>query len=383
MAGILDTLSAGLFRGPVDVNEDNIRWQNGLVAKLHANLALPLLIVSTAIFAKVEVFGDHIRCIRYSQDSQVNEDAFNSYCYITDTFSLPGAKGPHPGIGPHRDDLEPVYHAYYQWIPYLLLIQSVSFYLPYMLNKFAHDNRITSLIQNLQNVIPFNENRMDKMGDIHLYTQDFYGSHGGWAAKLVFSDFLNLVNIFFNILGVNWYLQGSFLSYGPNFLMYFWGDKEEWGPSPFATIFPKMTKCTLELFGPSGTVVNHDGLCILPINVLNERIFLILWFVFFPLLIVTLIDQILWFFVIVNREYRNRLLLKWVQDVPHKSNRDARRHLRKTLNRIGFGDWLLLYMIARNIDSALFTALASYIHPPGAGYYPDEEENPDEENLNN
>ena len=36
--------------------------------------------------------------------------------------------------------------------------------------------------------------------------------------------------------------------------------------------------------------------------------------------------------------------------MPHKSNRDARRHLRKTLNRIGFGDWLLLYMIARNID---------------------------------
>ena len=97
---------------------------------------------------------------------------------------------------------------------------------------------------------------------------------------------------------------------------------------------------------------------------------------------------------------RNRLILKWVKDVPHKSNKDARRHLRKTLNRIGFGDWLLLYMIARNIDrylydfshnkkistfffSALFTALANYIHPPGSGYYPDEEQNPDEENLTN
>ena len=188
-----------------------------------------------------------------------------------------------------------------------------------MLNKFAHDNRITSLIQNLQNVIPFNENRMDKMGDIHLYTQvattnkiktnhvlcqDFYGSHGPWAAKLVFTDFLNLINIIFNIIGVNWYLQGRFLNYGPNFLMYQWGGREEWGLSPFTTIFPKMTKCTLELFGPSGTVVNHDGLCILPINVINERIYLILWFVFFPLLIVTIIDQISWFFVIVNREYR-------------------------------------------------------------------------------
>lgn len=99
--------------------------------------------------------------------------------------------------------------------------------------------------------------------------------------------------------------------------------------------------------------------------------------------------------------FRNRLILKWVKDVPHKSNKGARRHLRKTLNRIGFGDWLLLYMIARNIDrylydfshemifhkcqfvSALFTALANYIHPPGSGYYPDEEQNPDEENLTN
>ena len=51
---------------------------------------------------------------------------------------------------------------------------------------------------------------------------------------------------------------------------------------------------------------------------------------------------------------RNRLILKWVKDVPHKSNKDARRHLRKTLNRIGFGDWLLLYMIARNIDRYLY-----------------------------
>ena len=104
----------------------------------------------------------------------MSEAAFNSYCYITDTFTLPGAQGPHPGVGPHSRHLEPVYHAYYQWIPYLLLLQAVSFYLPYMLNKFAHDNRITSLIQNLQNVIPFNENRQDKMGDIHLYTQVYH-----------------------------------------------------------------------------------------------------------------------------------------------------------------------------------------------------------------
>ena len=60
--------------------------------------------------------------------------------------------------------------------------------------------------------------------------------------------------------------------------------------------------------------------------------------------------------------FRNRLILKWVKDVPHKSNKDARRHLRKTLNRIGFGDWLLLYMIARNIDRYLYLCIWFLTH---------------------
>ena len=48
---------------------------------------------------------------------------------------------------------------------------------------------------------------------------------------------------------------------------------------------------------------------------------------------------------------RNKYILGWIlPDMPHKSSYEARRHLKKTLNKIGFGDWLLLYMIARNID---------------------------------
>ena len=54
-------------------------------------------------------------------------------------------------------------------------------------------------------------NRQDKIGDIHLYTQDFFGSHGGWAAKLVISDFLNLINIVLNIFIIDWYLKGNSL----------------------------------------------------------------------------------------------------------------------------------------------------------------------------
>ena len=173
-----------------------------------------------------------------------------------------------------------------------------------MLYKFGHDNRITKLIQDLQNTIPFNEIRNDKIGDIHIYLQDFYGSHFWWAAKLVFSDFLNLVNILCNIFIVNWYLRDNFLSYGLQVLSYQLGSNSAAGPDPFNFIFPKMTKCTLEVYGPSGGIVNYDGLCVLPINVLNEKLFLILWFVFIPLLIITSIEQFIWLFFMVNKTFR-------------------------------------------------------------------------------
>ena len=53
----------------------------------------------------------------------------------------------------------------------LYTVQAISFYTPYTLYKFSHDGRISKLLQNLQNVIPFNEHREDKLGDIHIYLQ--------------------------------------------------------------------------------------------------------------------------------------------------------------------------------------------------------------------
>jgi hypothetical protein len=38
-----------------------------------------------------------------------------------------------------------------------------------------------------------------------------------------------------------------------------------------ARVFPRMTKCIYKKFGASGTIQTHDALCILPINVINEK----------------------------------------------------------------------------------------------------------------
>ena len=46
--------------------------------------------------------------------------------------------------------------------------------------------------------------------------------------------------------------------------------------------FSQVTKCVFHKYGPSGTIQKHDALCILPLNIINEKIYIFLyfWFVF-------------------------------------------------------------------------------------------------------
>ena len=58
-------------------------------------------------------------------------------------------------------------------------------------------------------------------------------------------------------------------SFNKLILNYFIKDQER--IDPMAKVFPKVSKCTFHKYGPSGTIARHDGLCILPINIINEK----------------------------------------------------------------------------------------------------------------
>ena len=49
---------------------------------------------------------------------------------------------------------------------------------------------------------------------------------------------------------------------------------------PMAVVFPRVTKCSFFKYGPSGTLQTHDSICVLPINIMNEKIYVFLWFWF-------------------------------------------------------------------------------------------------------
>ena len=63
-------------------------------------------------------------------------------------------------------------------------------------------------------------------------------------------------------------------------------------PNPAKSIFPRVAKCTFMKFGPSGTLQRHDAQCILPINIINEKIYVFLWFWFCFLALMSALDLI-------------------------------------------------------------------------------------------
>merc|ERR1712026_471780 len=73
------------------------------------------------------------------------------------------------------------------------------------------------------------------------------------------------------------FLGYEFTTYGWDVLSVTAGNPED-RADPMNVVFPKMTKCTFHKYGPSGSITTHDGLCILALNIINEKIFVFIWF---------------------------------------------------------------------------------------------------------
>lgn len=110
-----------------------------------------------------------------------------------------------------------------------------------------------------------------------------------FAKQLIFCEFLNLVNLLLQIFLTNEFLAGEFYTLGFKFME----DDFSGRMDILDTIFPKMTKCDFYKYGQSGSIQRHDALCVMALNVVHEKIYVILWFWFGVMLIVTL-GSIIW-----------------------------------------------------------------------------------------
>ncbi|TRY68309.1 hypothetical protein TCAL_03015 [Tigriopus californicus] len=343
------------------------------------------------------VFGEFLREL-FGTLKSITETAFNSYCYISSTFTLakPQARAAmdfeyaHPGVGSSysndyhsRNDYDSrtfhnyyqwvayllfiqsndydsrTFHNYYQWVAYLLFIQSLSFFAPFMIHRFIQDGRVQRVIQDVHNIVAYSETRDDMYGDIWVFIRDWYCHQTWWAIKLVMVDSLNLINILCNIFFVDWYLGHKFLLFGARSIIAMVSNND-FAPDPFDDFFPKMTKCSMSIFGPSGTVQNRDALCIMSVNILNEKIYFVVWFLFLFLGVFTLIHHTIAVIIMSSRCIRNSFICLYISP----KRKDQKKNLKKILEMTKFGDWMMLYLLAKNTDMVIFGQIVENLKYP-------------------
>jgi hypothetical protein len=142
------------------------------------------------------------------------------------------------------------------------------------------------------------------------------------------------------------FLDGHFWSYGPRLLSYTATDDVD-GLDPSVYVFPKMVKCIFHKYGPSGATVRYDSICVLPLNILNGKIYAFLWFWLIILLTLTSAWLIIAVIVIRSSKFRIYALGKCFEHVNRNVISQIERHC-------GICDWLLLYMLDKNLDSRIF-----------------------------
>lgn len=151
---------------------------------------------------------------------------------------------------------------------------------------------------------------------------------------------------------MNLILEGQFTKYGLAVAAFEAETKPFDRIDPMSRLFPKISKCTIHTYGSSGSIQTHDALCVLPLNVVNEKTFVFVWFWFIFLAFTGLIAII--YRVIVLTQVRARIyLLRASTRILSKSQ------IKIVVKALNFGDWFLLHQLSHNVNPIVYRELVT------------------------
>jgi len=320
---------------------------SNLTFDLHRMTAVLLLACSILTTSK-QFFGDPIHC---STEGKISVSMFQSYCFMAGTFTV-GRSGnssiveAHPGVGQSGGALDNMFHSYYQWVCIILVFQAAFAYFPYHLWKLAEGGRVSRLLVKLSNDLITETSVAEQVTGVGKFLRTHRGWFNGCSARLLLCQMLCVVATLTQLYLMDTFLNGNFLHLGSELT------NLSTLSAALELVFPKVVKCSMNHFGPSGNLMPQHGLCTLPVNVINEKIYLVLWVWFILLAISSLLHFAYSFFnylLPTLRQFRLRVFCPSLHPALFRS----------LFRSLSYGDIVLLRLIAKNCDTAQFTALLS------------------------
>jgi len=331
--------------------------------RLHYQYTCFVLCLFGILVTGYQFFGDPILC--QVDSNVVRTDVFETYCWVHGTFTVPTQYSggyPHQGVGPtqgrgrgfikNSTDGE-VRQAWYQWVVVVLFFQAFAFYAPHVIWRTYEDGKLTLMLQNLGNKSLHADSDEDakEVSNLAKYLSRCIDSSEmqEYVATFVLMEFLNMLNLCGQVWFLDFFLDGHFSQYGFQVFSIMAGAMDA-RVDPMAKVFPTVTKCSFPKFGPSGTVATVDGLCLLPLNTVNEKFFVVLWCWFILLAVWTTVFLAYRTITILSRSVRLWLL--------HRSGRAIRKNRMGLLAvELGYGDWFILHTLSSKMPAWLFLDL--------------------------
>ncbi|KAG7209562.1 hypothetical protein KM043_015639 [Ampulex compressa] len=331
-----------------------LKWQeivtDSMVFRMHNHFTAVLLFTCSVIITATQYVGNPISCIVKG----LPVDAINTYCWITSTFTMPdafnrqvGLEVAHPGVSNDFGDVNArKYYTYYQWVCFVLFFQAILCYIPQWLWNCWEGGLMNALVMGMNHGLDQEENITKKKNVLMNYLISHIKSHNMYVYRYFVCEALCLVNIIGQLYLMNRFFDGEFLSYGLRVLQFSDAPQEE-RVDPMVYVFPRVTKCIFHKYGASGTIQKHDSLCILPLNIVNEKTYIFIWF-WFTILSVLLLGLLAYRAAIIFAPaVRPRLLHISAQLLPIETCQSISK-------KIELGDWWILYILSSNMDSMLY-----------------------------
>jgi len=340
------------------------------IFRLHYRATVIIILAAVGLVTSGQFFGDPIDCMSDSMSSGI----MDVYCWIHSTYTINdkfnGSKGvnfPHPGLG--EDDnigngKSYTYHKYYQWVVFVLTLQAGMFYMPRLLWKTAEGGVMKLITSGLTDIQAFMDKSTRKEGVelIAKYYNFEPSRRGTYFMKFVFCELLNIVNVFGQIYFTDMFLGNQFTEFGRDVLSQSEVDFNLRG-DPMHKVFPKVAKCRFSKFGPSGGTQVHDALCVLPLNIINEKIYIFLYFWFVFLASVSSVWLLYRLLTIFSLGLRVDVIHRRSDKMVPKDLIERALSSPKHSGMERLGDYLLLYLITKNVNTLIIKDVFEKIAP--------------------
>merc|ERR1712049_15842 len=262
---------------------------------------------------------------------------------------------------------------YYQWVVFALVMSAILFRLPAWIWSMLEGGVMASFYNSNKSLDVLREDEDTLRHLAEKEARVFRKLQGKWTTKTYYLKFLvcqclALLVLYLNFYGTDQFLDKKFITYGIKVVEYHRNNTGKL--NPMCNTFPTRVSCQFDPTGTGGSTESKNGYCLLTQNIINEKIYLALWF-WFVAMFAIMIFQLIWEVCFLTLPLVDLILKRLKLILPSSSGicskylrqfligqltgtRFLTRNMTAYLQNRSFGDVFILYQLGKNTHPNFF-----------------------------